>query len=59
MSSEENKSSSGTSESERLNFMRKLSSFVYPPMPRKNKDLRLTQYNNSLITTKLYELPYS
>ena len=56
MSSEENKSSSGTSESERLNFMRKLSSFVYPPMPRKNKDLRLTQYNNSLITTNLYEL---
>jgi len=56
MNSEENKSSSGTSESERLNFKLKLSSYIYPLMPKKNKDLRIAQNNNVLITTNLYEL---
>ena len=56
MNSEENKSSSGTSESERLNFKLKLSSYKYPLMPKKNKDLRIAKNNNVLITTNLYEL---
>ena len=56
MNSEENKSSSGTSESERLNFKLKLSAYTYPLMPKKNKDLRIAQNNNVLITTNLYEL---
>ena len=56
MNSEENKSSSGTSESEGLNFKQKLSSYIYPLMPKKNKDLRIAQHNNVLITTNLYEI---
>ena len=56
MNSEENKSSSGTSESERSIFRKKLNSYVYPLMPNKNKGLRNTQPNNVLITTNLYEL---
>ena len=56
MNSEENKSSSGTSNSERINFNQRLASFVYPLMPEKNKDLRIAQQNNVLITTNLYEL---
>ena len=56
MNSEENKSSSGTSESERLNFKLKISSYVYPMMPKKNQDLRISKNNNVLITTNLYEL---
>ena len=57
MHSEEIESSKGTSESERLNFKRKLSSYRYPSMPRKNKGLRIDKYNsNILITTNLYEL---
>ena len=51
MNSEENKSSSGTSESERLNFKLKLSSYIYPLMPKKNKDLRIAQNNNVLINS--------
>ena len=59
MKSEENKSSSGgTSESERLNFKKKLSSFAYPSMPKKNEELRISLHNNVIITTNLYELIY-
>jgi len=56
MNSEECKSSSGTSESELKNFKLQLSSYVYPLMPEKNKDLRIAQHNNVLIATNLYEL---
>ena len=56
MNSEENKSSSGTSESERANFRLKLASYVCPSMPRKNEELRLAHHNNVLVTTNLYEL---
>ena len=56
MNSEECKSSSGTSESVLKNFKLQLSSYVYPSMPEKNKDLRIAQHNNVLIATNLYEL---
>ena len=60
MNSEENKSISGTSESERQNFRQKLNSFIYPPMPKKNYNLRQGQYNqnNISIITNLFEIKF-
>ena len=53
---DENRSSSGTSDSEKQNFRLKLSSFVYPLMPKRNSNLRLQQQNNLKISTNLFEL---
>ena len=56
--SEENKSSSGTSESERLNIRQKILSFEYPSMPIKNNLLRKNELNqeSKKIITNLYPI---
>ena len=57
--SEENKSSSGTSESERLNFNFKLRSYKYPIMPKRNYDLRHSQNSQEKsISTNLFEIKF-
>ena len=57
--SEDYKSNSGTSESERQNFRQKLNSFIYPSMPTRNYTLRHHQnHNNILITTNLFEIKF-
>lgn len=59
INSEENKSSSGTSESERLNFNFKLRSYKYPIMPKRNYELRNPQnFEEKLIATNLFEIKF-
>ena len=59
-SSEEVKSSSGTSESDRQIIRKKLNSFQYPSMPLKDYNLRKREsfQRNRLITTNLYEIKF-
>ena len=56
--SEENKSNSGTSESERINFRQKLMAFHYPNMPKRDIHFRQNQSNNKIvkIITNLFEV---
>ena len=56
--SEDNKSNTGTSESERLNFRQKLTNFQYPSMPKRNYNIRQEYKNNFLITTNLFEIKF-
>ena len=46
--SEDNKSYSGTSESERNAFNQKLRAFQYPPMPKRDYELRKMQMNQKV-----------
>ena len=55
--SDENKSSSGTSESEIRIFREKLSSFQYPLMPKRDETLRIGQ--NLKIVTNLFEIKFN
>ena len=58
-SSDENKSSSMTSETELQLFRQKLREFKYPSMPKRNPELRKeNQINNLIITTNLFELKF-
>ena len=58
-SSDENKSSSMTSETELQLFRQKLREFKYPSMPKRNPELRKeNQINNMIITTNLFELKF-
>ena len=55
--SEEIKSSSGTSESERQNFKLKLLAYQYPPMPQRDINLRQQQNQKKIkIITNLFEI---
>ena len=56
--SEDNKSSSGTSESERQNFNQKIKSFEYPAMPKRDYNLRREFQNKQKmkISTNLYPI---
>ena len=56
--SEENKSNSGTSESEKQIFKQKLSSFNYSIMPKRNYEYRQKYKNdrNITITTNMFEI---
>ena len=56
--SEDNKSSSGTSESERLNLNQKIKSFEYPAMPKRDYNLRSGSHNRGKIkiSTNLYPI---
>ena len=56
--SDAGKSNSNTSESERQIFRKKLSSFVYPTMPKTNKSLREESLEKLRIGTNLYELKF-
>ena len=59
VNSEENKSISGTSESERLNFNFKLKSYKYQIMPKRNYNLRHSQNSQEkLISTNLFEIKF-
>ena len=55
--SEDNKSYSGTSESERNAFNQKLRAFQYPPMPKRDYELRKMQMNQKVkLITNLFEV---
>ena len=55
--SEENKSSSGTSESEKYRFNKKLSAFQYSIMPKKNFEYRKNEQREKItITSNLFEI---
>ena len=55
--SEEIKSNSGTSESEKQLFKQKLSSFNYPIMPKRDNALRKNENNgNIIISTNMFEI---
>lgn len=56
--SEEVKSNSGTSESERENLRQKLSSYKYETMPKRDNKYRQQKQENSkiTITTNLFEI---
>ena len=58
--SEENNSNSGTSESERLNFRQKLTTYKYEVMPKRDINYRRQQqrYNNIKIATNLFEIKF-
>ena len=59
VNSEENKSSSGTSESERITFNLNLKKYKYPIIPKRNYDLRHSQNSQEkLITTNLFEIKF-
>ena len=57
--SDENKSSSMTSESENREFWKKMKEFKYPPMPKRNPQLRKDfQVEGLTITTNLFEFKF-
>ena len=56
VSSEENKSSSGTSESERNQINQKIKSFQYPPMPKRDYELRSMKNQKINLITNLFEI---
>ena len=57
--SDENKSSSMTSESENREFWKKMKEFKYPPMPKRNPQLRKAfQVEGLTITTNLFEFKF-
>ena len=58
--SEENKSNSGSSESERQNFRQKLNEYKYEVMPKRDLNYRQKQqhYYNMTITTNLFEIKF-
>jgi PHD/YefM family antitoxin component YafN of YafNO toxin-antitoxin module len=56
--SEENKSNSITSDSERQYIRKRLHSFVYPTMPENNKKIREFGIQKIKIATNLYELNF-
>ena len=56
--SEENKSNSITSDSERQYMRKRLYSFVYPTMPENNKKMRELGIQKVKIATNLYELNF-
>ena len=58
--SDDYKSSSMTSDSDRSQFEKKIKEFKYPPMPKRNPELRkINQYEKLItITTNLFELKF-
>ena len=58
ITSEENKSSSMTSESEQQLLRKKIKEFKYPKIPKRNRELRENNQTNLTISSNLFELKF-